>query len=238
VTNVNMMPLIERIWLDLRTQPSRWILGVLLFFMFFPSFDIWISAQFYQPGVGFTWDQGGVLEFVRRAIPVMILGSFVFCVVLWVAGIWYEQWFWGMTTNRAIYLMSTLIIGPGLLVESLLKPNWGRARPKELTIFGGQADYTPPFWIANECERNCSFVSGHAAIAFWLSAYGFMLPPKWRMAGVAGGLTFGAVVGWVRIVQGGHFLSDVVFAGLIVISVNVLLYRLVILREASKEHLP
>lgn len=232
------MPFIERLWLDLRTQPSRWILGLLLFFMFFPGFDIWISAQFYQPGIGFSWSEDGLLEFVRRVLPYLIVGSFIFCVVLWVAGIWYEQWFWGMTTNRAIYLMATLIVGPGLLVESLLKPNWGRARPKDLTIFGGQADYTPPLWIANECERNCSFVSGHAALAFWVSAYGFMLPPKWRMLAVAGGLTFGALVGWVRIVQGGHFLSDVVFAGLIVIGVNVLFYRLVILREASKEHLP
>jgi len=233
-----MMSVLNRLWLDLRTHPSRWILGLVLFFMFFPGFDVWISAQFYQPGVGFTWDQSGPLEFVRRVMPYLIVGAFVFCIVLWVAGIWYEQWFWGMTTTRAIYLMATLLVGPGLIVESLLKPNWGRARPKDLTIFGGQADYTPPLWVADECQRNCSFVSGHAAIAFWVTAFGFMLPPRWRWPGVAAGLVFGTAVGWVRIAQGGHFLSDVVFAGLIVIVVNVAFYRLIILREAAKEHMP
>ena len=233
-----MIQFFQRTWNDLKTKPSRWILGLVLFFMFFPGFDIWISRQFYQPGIGFIWDDGGLLEFVRAAVPVIILGAFVFAIVLWVAGIWYEQWFWGMTTNRAIYLMGTLIVGPGLIVESLLKPNWGRARPKELTIFGGQADYTPPLWVADECQRNCSFVSGHAAVAFWVSAFGFILPPKWRMLGVAGGVTFGALVGWVRIIQGGHFFSDVIYAGIIVIVVNVFFYRLTILRETSKEHLP
>ena len=163
-----MMQFLERTWIDLKTQPSRWILGLVLFFMFFPGFDIWISRQFYQPGVGFTWDDGGLLEFVRAAIPVIILGAFVFAVALWVAGIWYEQWFWGMTTNRAIYLMLTLIIGPGLIVESLLKPNWGRARPKDLTIFGGQADYTPPLWVADDAS-----VIVHLCQAMQLSPSGF-----------------------------------------------------------------
>jgi lipid A 4'-phosphatase len=233
-----MTSLIARIWNDMRTQPSRWILFLVLFFMFFPAFDIWVSRQFYIPDVGFRWPSDGFLEFVRSAVPVIILGAFVFAVVLWVAGIWYEQWFWGMTTPRAIYLMSTLVVGPGLIVESLLKPNWGRARPKDITQFGGQFDYTPPLFVANECERNCSFVSGHAALGFCVCAFGFILPPKWRPWGVAGGLLFGAVVGYVRIAQGGHFLSDVIYAGLVVIVVNVTLYRLIILREAAKEHLP
>jgi lipid A 4'-phosphatase len=179
-----------------------------------------------------------VLEFVRSGVPVLILGSFVVCLVLWVAGIWYERWFWGITTHRAVYLMISLLVGPGLLVESLLKPNWGRARPKDITVFGGAADYTPPLWIAGECERNCSFVSGHAAIAFWLTAYGFMLPAPWRKWGVGAGVAAGALMGWVRIIQGGHFLSDVVFAGVIVVGVNVYLYRRIILAEGTAEDLP
>ena len=233
-----MNQFLQRIWLDLQAQPSRWILGLVLFFMFFPNFDIWVSRQYYETGVGFMSGQDGFLGFMRTVVPVIILGAFVFAVALWVAGIWYERWFWGMTTNRAIYLMTTLIIGPGLIVESLLKPNWGRARPKDLKIFGGDANYTPPLWIADECERNCSFVSGHAALAFWVTSFGFMLPAKWRALGVAGGLAVGVLMGWARIVQGGHFFSDVIYAGLIVIVVNIALYRLIILRDASKDHFP
>jgi len=185
---------------------------------------------FYQPGVGFTWPERGFMEFVRAALPVIILGGFVFCIVLWVAGIWYEQWFWGMTTNRAVYLMTTLMVGPGIIVNALLKPNWGRARPKDITLFGGSEAYTPPLWVADACERNCSFVSGHASIAFWVTAYAFLLPSKWRLTGVLAGTAFGFGVGLVRVAQGAHFLSDVMFAGIIVLWVNYALYRVVIQR--------
>ncbi|MDX2143186.1 MAG: phosphatase PAP2 family protein [Rhodospirillaceae bacterium] len=229
--------MIDRVWAALSSNPYRSVLALLLFFMFFPGFDIWVSGQYYDPGVGFSWDREGFLEFVRSVVPGLIIASFIVCLVLWVAGIWYERWFWGITTHRAVYLMVSLLVGPGLLVESLLKPNWGRARPKDLTLFGGTADYTPPFWIASECERNCSFVSGHAAIAFWVTAYGLMLPAKWRVLGVGLGVAFGLIMGWVRIIQGGHFLSDVVFAGVIVIGVNVYLYRRIILAEGTADDL-
>jgi lipid A 4'-phosphatase len=234
-----MMPFVDRVWHELKTQPSRWLLLLVLFFLFFPGVDIWISAQYYQPGVGFAWERDGFLEFVRAAGDKIIVGTFVFCVILWVAGIWYEQWFWGMTTHRATFLITSIIVGPGLIVNALLKPNWGRARPKDITDFGGQAHYTPPLFVANECAgSNCSFASGHAAVAFWVTAYGFMLPAKWRALGVAAGIVIGIVVGWVRIAQGAHFFSDIVFAGLIVVGVNFALYRQIILREAAPEHLP
>ncbi|MEQ9449716.1 MAG: phosphatase PAP2 family protein, partial [Rhodospirillaceae bacterium] len=205
---------------DIRERPSRWVLGLLLFFMFFPQADLGLSALFYIPGTGFTWDADGFMEFVRSSVPVIIIVSFVLCVVLWVAGIWHDRWFWGLTTPRAVYLMLTLLIGPGLIVEAILKPNWGRARPKDLEIFGGDAVFTPPGWVAEECARNCSFVSGHAALAFWVTAYAWLLPRKWRLAGILVGTAFGLAMGFVRVAQGAHFLSDVIFAGVIVLWVN------------------
>lgn len=216
---------------SLRERPARWVLGLLFFFMFFPHVDIAISGWFYEPGPGFTWDPDGFMEFLRSAMPVIIIVSFVVCVALWVAGIWYEKWFWGLTTPRVVYLMITLLVGPGLLVEALLKPNWGRARPKDLELFGGDALYTPPFWVANECGHNCSFVSGHAAISFWVTAYAWLLPSKWRFTGIVVGTVFGFLMGCVRIAQGAHFMSDVIFAGVIVLWVNYFAARTVLDRS-------
>ena len=79
---------------------------------------------------------------------------------------------------------------------------------------------------------NCAFTSGHAAIAFWIAAYAFLLPAKWRAAGILAGVLFGLAVGGVRMAQGAHFLSDVAAAGVIVLAVNALAARL-ILRERS-----
>ena len=218
----------------IREYPARWVLGLIFLFMFFPGLDLKISGMFYIPGTGFTWDVDGILELMRSAMPAVIIVSFAFCIILWAAGIFFERWFLRVTTPHIVFLMSTLLVGPGLLVEALLKPSWGRARPKDIDAFGGDAAFTPPLWVANECEHNCSFVSGHAALAFWVTAYAWLLPRKWQLRGIFAGTLFGLMMGFVRIAQGAHFLSDVIFAGVIVLWVNYFIARMVLVRAISK----
>lgn len=191
-----------------------------------PAVDTAASAMFF--GAGFSWDPHGLLEFARAAVPTLILGSLLFFVLVWAMSIPSRNWIWDMTPRRVAYLVATAAIGPGLIVESLLKPHWGRARPKDIVLFGGEHAYTSPFVMADECARNCSFVSGHAAIAFWVTAYAFLLPREWRATGLWAGAGFGLAIGLVRVVQGGHFASDVLAAGLIVVAVNAALARLML----------
>jgi membrane-associated phospholipid phosphatase len=68
-------------------------------------------------------------------------------------------------------------------------------------------------------------VSGHAALGFSLVAFPFLLPPgRSRRYGIAAALAFGALVGLGRMAQGAHFLSDVVYAGLLVYGTTALLH--------------
>jgi lipid A 4'-phosphatase len=217
---------------EIREHPVRWAMGALCLLMFVPGLDLAFSGLFFAQGAGFFWDRDRFLGFVREGIPVVIIGTFAFCVLLWIAGLVFRQPFLKMTTRRTAYLFTTLALGPGLLVETLLKTHWGRARPNDTVFFGGEAAYTPPVWIAQECAHNCSFVSGHAALGFWLTAYGFLLPEPWRRRGIVAGLFSGAAIGLVRVVQGAHFLSDIVFAGAFVLIVNALMAR-ILLREAG-----
>lgn len=204
-----------------KTHPARAGAAVLLLAMLAVTpGDVPVSQLFYRAGVGFTWNSAGPLEFVRATVPDLVIGSFGVCVLMWIAGLLKTEWRRIFSTAEIAYLATTLLLGPGLVVEALLKPHWGRARPKDLSVFGGAAAYTPPWQIADQCDHNCSFVSGHAAIAFWVTAYAFLLPPRWRVAGMLAGLVFGFAVGAVRIMQGAHFLSDVVAAGLIVLLIN------------------
>lgn len=219
---------------EMREHPLRWVMGALCLLMFVPGLDVAFSGLFYQNGPGFYLDRAPFFVFVREAAPTIIIGTLVFCALLWIAGLVFQQAFLGITTPRMIYLIATLAIGPGLLVETILKSHWGRARPNDTVFFGGHAAFTPPGWMAQECAHNCSFTSGHAAIGFWLTAYAFLLPKEWRLTGVMAALACGAVIGLVRVIQGAHFLSDVVFAGAFVLTVNAGLAQIMLRRGEAK----
>jgi len=208
------------------------VLGVLLgAFALFPALDIKISTVFYVPGHGFPWSNSGLGLFVKRYVPEIIIASLLGCVIVWGAGLVRKRQHPKLSTRKIAYLMTTLVVGPGLIVESLIKPNSGRARPNDLSMFAGQHEYTLPMWPANACASNCSFVSGHAAVAFWLTAYAFIVPPQWRRVWLAFGIAVGLAVGMVRVMQGAHFASDVLYAGFIVVIVNLVLARVMLQRK-------
>jgi len=107
-------------------------------------------------------------------------------------------------------------LGTGVVVNAILKENWGRPRPVDIQTFGGAGTFEPALHPSNQCNSNCSFVSGHAATGFTLLALGLLGAPatrrRWLLWGLAAGLSTGAL----RIAQGGHFLSDVLFSGLVI----------------------
>jgi lipid A 4'-phosphatase len=105
----------------------------------------------------------------------------------------------------------SLVIGPGLLVNLVLKENVGRARPIQIEAFGGNRQFSPALRQAHECERNCAFVSGHAAVGFWL-ATGYAISRRRNRAWLWIGTLAGFTAGLVRIVAGGHWFSDIAFA--------------------------
>jgi membrane-associated phospholipid phosphatase len=98
--------------------------------------------------------------------------------------------------------------------------------------FGGARQFTPAPLPAEQCARNCAFVSGHAALGLSLVSFALLLPfGRRRRAAIAGALAFGGLVGLGRIAAGKHFLSDVVFAGLIVCATSWLLYQAIVARD-------
>jgi membrane-associated phospholipid phosphatase len=130
-----------------------------------------------------------------------------------------------MDRKAVLFLAVSIALGPGLLVNTVLKDHWGRARPVQIEAFGGARQFTPAPLPATQCQRNCSFVCGDAALGFSLVAFAFLIPPgRVRRRCVAAALGFGALVGLARIAQGGHFLSDVVFAGIFVFGTTAVLY--------------
>ncbi len=112
--------------------------------------------------------------------------------------------------------VAVVVLGVGLLVHEGFKNHWGRPRPHQVVELGGTLPYMPPLQPSDHCARNCAFVSGHAAGAFSLMALGMFRGRRSRWRWLVGGAMLGLLVGAVRVTQGGHFLSDVLFAGLII----------------------
>lgn len=107
------------------------------------------------------------------------------------------------------------VLGPGLIVNGALKNGWGRARPADIAEFGGDGVFTQAFHMVGTCTRNCSFVSGEAALAMAVALVLWQVAGRAGLAGPRLAATlavFVTVTSLMRVVTGRHFLSDVVFA--------------------------
>lgn len=117
--------------------------------------------------------------------------------------------------RQSLFIVLSLAFGPGLLVNVILKDHLGRPRPQELVEFGGNQEFVQ-FWQPGSAGKNSSFPCGHASIAFFLMAPWFIYRQRSHTLALGflwTGLAFGLLVGMTRIMMGGHFLSDVVWAG-------------------------
>ncbi|TNE57132.1 MAG: phosphatase PAP2 family protein [Alphaproteobacteria bacterium] len=59
-------------------------------------------------------------------------------------------------------------------------------------------------------------------------ALALVMPKRWHLWTVPLALLFGVFIGLVRMVQGAHFLSDVIFAGLFTVAVILALHALML----------
>jgi membrane-associated phospholipid phosphatase len=215
-----------------RDRPLLMVFGLLvavsLVFLAVPRLDLVVSHLFYDPRDHFNEDGTPLMVFLRESghIAEWIVGLAV-AVPLLVKILAPESRLL-LRPRVTLFMLGTLALGPGLLVNGILKEFWGRARPRELLEFGEDAMFSPIWWISDQCGRNCSFVSGEAAAAFWLVALAFVVPKAWRLPTAIATLAFAAAVSFTRIAMGGHFLSDVIVAWLLTLLVIVALQRLVL----------
>jgi len=132
-------------------------------------------------------------------------------------------------TRFAATALAALVIGPGLLVNGLLKDHWGRPRPASTDLFGGDLPFVPAGQWSDACANNCSFVSGEASSIFWLVCLIPLLPERHRRAGAITIVAVAVFTSALRIAFGGHYLSDVVLGAL---STLIVFAALAVLVEA------
>jgi membrane-associated PAP2 superfamily phosphatase len=190
--------------------------------------DIRVSRLFFVPGnPEHQWIHGEfilwrILYKSETCLTVTLAAISLCCVVA------------GLANRRrrtlllyGLFIILSTSIGSGLLTNEVFKKHWGRPRPDNILEFEGRRAYLPPL-AKGPAGGGESFPSGHASIGFSYLAIWFVWRGRHRrlaLWALVGAVTLGSLLGLGRIVQGRHFLSDVLWAAGICYLVCLLLYR-------------
>ncbi len=204
--------------LNIAVQPIVIISAVVLglVFYFYPQIDIWFSSLFYDQQLGFYLDKNLVVKIIHKSVPVISAVFVIVAVFLGCKILWHKRSIKPKHYIKIIYVTLVCLIGPGFIVHNVIKDNINRARPNETVIFGGTKKLTAAFEKTDQCIKNCSFVSGHASVGFMFFALAFLMQGQKRRLMMISSIALGLIIGVARVMEGDHFLSDVIFAGFVV----------------------
>jgi lipid A 4'-phosphatase len=183
-------------------------------FLAFPEIDLTISRSVYSAATGFVGHRLAWVQWLRSAFIVLYFACLIISCIGWARASRARGEVLGANPQQWLFLVLCLSIGPGLVANLMFKDQWGRARPKHVAEFGGTKRFTPAPMPSDQCHRGCSFISGEAATTFVAFYAAAAVVPQWAAALVVAGTLSGLAAGAIRIAQGAHFASDVVFAGL------------------------
>jgi membrane-associated PAP2 superfamily phosphatase len=185
-------------------------------FALWPNLDLAVSHALYVDGEGFI-GRGPVWAGMRlffRVLPFVALAAFATLYFCRRRGL---KVVYAPSGRALVFLAATLAIGPGLIVNLGLKVHALRPRPTQTRDFGGPYQFRPWDRLDGGCKKNCSFVSGEASQGFWMLAPASLAPPPFEPLAMGAALTIGVAASFVRLAEGGHYLSDVLLAGLLTI---------------------
>ena len=196
-------------------------LGGAVGFLGWPEIDQWVAALFIGDDGGFVLKGNPFGTLLRLGFKtIFVLGAGIALVSL-LLSFAQKRPVLGHHRGRWLFLVLSLIIGPGLVANTLFKDHWGRARPYQVINDG--KTFSPALVPSDQCERNCSFVSGESASIYALFFGLALMGGNWRFIWLWSGLTLGSAAGLMRMAQGGHYLSDVVFSGVFMALVVLML---------------
>lgn len=161
---------------------------------------------------------------INLYVPAVFRGAIFIALALWVAfSIGRHGRRWRMPL--AFFVLAGAM-GPGLVVNAGFKDHWQRARPYQVEHFGGTQKFTRAGVITDQCDNNCSFVSGHVACGFFLASLALVMRRKKRWLAI--GTLCGLMVGFARMADSAHWLSDVLWACPVTLMTSWLVWKLLL----------
>jgi lipid A 4'-phosphatase len=192
-----------------------------------PQLDVEVAGYFFRPdiraAVGALWP---TLETIRTCNNVLVASTVLLALAALVSKLIWPRGPALMPARAALLIIGTFALGPALLANGVFKSHWSRPRPSAITQLGGTKTFMPWWDPRGACADNCSFVSGEASSAYAMLAPAVALPPPWRYAAIGAALLYGTAMGVLRMALGGHFMTDVIFAGTLIAFIVWLLHGL------------
>ena len=201
-------------WPDFVIPAALLLIFTLLFR--FTELDIRLQKFFYDENLGWYLKDMPLWRnlFYYGSLPGLILT--LASVVALSASFWSARYY--RLRKKALFIIICLALGPGLLVNVVLKDHWGRPRPRYVQQFGGESAFEYVCQEGFQGEGK-SFPCGHCSIGFFLLTPYFIFRrshKRWAMAFLMLGTGYGLLMGIARMIAGGHFASDAIWAGGIV----------------------
>jgi lipid A 4'-phosphatase len=186
------------------------------------ALDLDLAAWFHEQGHGKNMIVWWWVEAINLHLPAAFRVVVVLALAAWLVatlGTAYRQW-----RLPLAFVVLSGALGPGLLVNSGFKEHWQRSRPYEVQNFGGTQEFTRAGLITDQCNNNCSFVSGHVSCGFFFISL-MLVDARRRRLWAAVGLVGAGVVGFARMADMAHWLSDVLWAGPITLVCSWIVWR-------------
>lgn len=187
--------------------------------------DIYVAGLFYQGNPQFLLQKADLLSVLFRdyLLPVILFYVLILPIIGKVFNINIIYLNYRFSFKEIFLIWSSQIITTLIVVNLFLKKFWGRVRPEDILQLGGIDVFTPWYKISSACSTNCSFVSGDASVGFSVVILYFITK---KIAFLYAALFLGFIIGLVRIMAGAHFISDIFFAGLFVVIINLIIFIL------------
>ncbi|MAV82291.1 MAG: hypothetical protein CMI90_02355 [Pelagibacteraceae bacterium] len=190
------------------------IIIISIAFFIFPTIDITVSGIFYRGSGQFFANSTDWNVYILREIilKIIVIALFLLPLISSVHLAFTKKRLLNLSLNNCAYLFLSSILSLGIVVNIILKNLWGRVRPNDTVIFGGDQPFSIPWLKVSHCDHNCSFVSGDVS-AYTLLLALILVFDKKHLTKFAYLLIF--LIGLTRIMEGGHFFSDVIMSFMI-----------------------